>query len=134
MYLGIDYGKQRIGLALGKRFPKPFLVLENKSLDEIVEKIANICEENQISKIIFGIPENRDRNSQDLISEIKRIASELTKKISAEIIYEQESYTSTEAESLLKDHKKYDRTDKGKVDAMAATLILEQYIENRGER
>ena len=133
MFLGIDYGKKRIGLALGEKFPKPFLVLENNSLNEMVEKIAQVCSENQVDKIIVGMPENRGQNSEDLISDIKKFATELSNNVPLEIVYEPEAYTSTEAETLLKDHKKYDRNDKGKVDAMAATLLLEQYINKRGE-
>lgn len=133
MYLAIDYGKRRIGLALGERFPKPFLVLENNSLDEIVEKIKQICQENLVNKIVLGMPENRGQDSENLISEIKKLKSGLSKILSLEIIYEPEAYTSTEAEEFLKDHKKYDRDNKGTVDAMAATLLLEQYINKQGE-
>lgn len=120
-------------MALGAKYPKPFLVLENNSLDKISENIAKICSENQISKIIVGLPEDRGEESRELISQIKRMAARLTEMISLEIIYEPEAYTSSDAERYLKDHKKYDRNDKGQVDALAATLILEQYIEREGE-
>lgn len=133
MYLAIDYGKRRIGLALGERFPKPFLVLENNSLDEIVEKIKQICQENLVNKIVLGMPENRGQDSENLISEIEKLKSELSKILSLEIVYEPEAYTSTESERFLKDRKKYNRNDKGAVDAMAATLLLEQYINKQGE-
>ncbi len=133
MLLGIDYGKKRIGLALGEQYPKPFLVLENNSLDDTVIKISKICIKNQVTKIIIGMPENRGHGSESLISMIKKFASEISNKTGLEIIYEPEAYTSTEAEEFLKDHKKYDRDNKGAVDAMAATLLLEQYINKQGE-
>ena len=134
MYLGIDYGKKRIGLALGEQYPKPLLVLDNFGREENVQKIADICESHEVKKIIIGMPEDRGSDSQKLIVEINEFASDLSSLTSfAEMIFEPEAYTSTEAEELLKDHKKYDRNDKGKVDAMAATLLLEQYI-NRQEK
>lgn len=133
MYLGIDYGKKRIGLALGEKYPKPFLVLDNVSLSEIVEKIERICQENQVDKIVLGMPENRGQDSEILISQIKDFAAELSNKISTEIVYEPEAYTSTEAEEFLKNHKQYNRHDRGAVDALAATLLLEQYINRQGE-
>lgn len=133
MLLAIDYGKKRIGLALGEQYPKPFLVLENNSLDDTVIKISKICIENQVTKIIIGMPENRGHDSEYLISMIKKFASEISNKTDLKIIYEPEAYTSSEAESILKDHKKYDRDNKGAVDAMAATLLLEQYINKQGE-
>jgi len=133
MYLGIDYGKKRIGLAIGLIFPKPFLVLENNSKDESAKKIVQICREYNVNKIVIGMPENRGKDSEDLILEIKEFASKITHGQNLDIVYEPEAYTSVEAESFLKDHKKYDRADKGKVDAMAATLLLEQYINKMGE-
>jgi len=133
MFLAIDYGKKRIGLALGEKYPKPFLVLANNSLDEVIQKIEKVCQENQIDKIILGMPENRGRDSEDLMSDIEKFKLKLEASIGAEIIYEPEAYTSTEAEEFLKDHKKYDRDNKGAVDAMAATILLDQYINRQGE-
>lgn len=133
MFLGIDYGKKRIGLALGEKYPKPFLVLENNSLDETVIQISKICLENQVKKIVIGMPENRGQDSEDLISMIKKFAADLSSKTDLEIDYEPEAYTSAEAENVLKNHNKYDRNNKGAVDAMAATLLLEQYINKLNE-
>lgn len=135
MYLGIDYGKKRIGLALGEKFPKPFLVLQNFGPEENVQKIADICESYEVKKIIIGMPEDRGGDSQKLIAEIHEFASDLSSLTSyAEMIFEPEAYTSTEAEEFLKDHKKYDRNDKGKVDALAATILLEQYINEQEKK
>jgi len=131
MLLGIDYGKKRIGLALGEKFPKPFLVLDNDSCNAVVEKIKNICTENQVEKIIVGMPEDRGPDSKNIIAEIEKLTAKLKETVSIDIVYEPEPYTSVEAESFLKDHKKYDRNDKGKVDALAAALLLEQYINKK---
>jgi len=133
MLLGIDYGKKRIGLALGEKYPKPFLVLDNTSLNEISERIAKICLENQIEKIVMGMPENRGQSSEEVISQIKKLSSRLFEITNLKVVYEPEAYTSTQAESFLKDHHKYDRNNKGNIDAMAATLLLDQHINQKGE-
>jgi putative Holliday junction resolvase len=129
MYLAIDYGEKRIGLAIGMMIPKPFSVIENKGLDFVLENISSICIEEKITKIIIGIPEYDDGGESKLFNEIKSLGRSLAESCGAEIIYEPENFTSHEAERILKQKGTDFRLDKGKVDEMAATLLLEQYIE-----
>lgn len=128
MYLGIDYGKKRIGLALGQKLPKPLLTIENLNQNEVIGQIKNICDQNEVEKIIIGLPEEIDQNSADLKAEIKEFGAKVEKLTAKEVIFEPEAYTSVEAEERLKKSKHYDRMDKGKVDRESAVLLLEQYI------
>ena len=128
MYLGIDYGKKRIGLALGLSIPKPLLTIENSDQSEIVNQIKDICDQNEVEKIVIGLPEEIDQNSADLKAEIKEFAANVEKLTAKEIIFEPEAYTSVEAEERLKQSNQYDRSDKGRVDRESAVLLLEQYI------
>lgn len=129
MYLAIDYGEKRIGLAIGTVFPKPFLVVENTGRDEVVTKISDICIEEKVVKIVIGIPEYDDGGESKLFNEIKTLGRLLKERTGAEIIYEPENFTSHEAERILGEKGIDFRNDKGKVDELAATLLLEQYIE-----
>ena len=134
MFLGIDYGKKRIGLALGLTIPKPLLTIENSDQNKAINQIKNICQENEVEKIIIGLPEVINQSSTDLVLEIKEFGDIIEKSTDREIVYEPEAYSSVEAEERLKQLKKYDRADKGRVDQESAVLLLEQYInriENR---
>lgn len=133
MFLGIDYGKKRIGLALGSKIPRPLLTVENSDQNKVIDQIINICDKNEIDKIIIGLPEEIDQNSADLREEIKQFGNRIEKLTAIEIIYEPEAYTSVEAEERLKQSKQYDRMDKGRVDRESATLLLEQYINRNDE-
>lgn len=128
MYLGIDYGKKRIGLALGESIPRPFLVLDNVSETETLGKIIDICKKRKVEKIIIGLPEAIDEKSNILISEIKNLGRNIEKSIKAEVIYEPEAYSSVEAIERLKQLGQYDQNNKGQIDMESATLLLEQYI------
>ena len=131
MYLGIDYGKKRIGLAVGKIFPRGIGIIENKGGQEKnTEKIAQICQENEIKKIILGLPERSSGKEGDLAPEVRNFGQKLKEKIELPVIFESEQFTSCEAEQFLKNHtKKYDNKS-GKVDELAAIIILEQYIHS----
>lgn len=133
MYLGIDYGKKRIGLAVGHKFPSGIGVLDGDRDDHlIVEDISDICHEEEIEKIIIGFPERHHGEAGTLANEIKHFSQAVHKKTNLPVIFEPEAFTSTEAEEFLKKYTK-DRGHvsarrNGKVDELAAILILEQYI------
>ena len=131
MLLGIDFGKKRIGLALGEVIPRGIGVLDGtKPQSEIIEEISKICQENGIEKIVIGLPILGSGDEGNLASSIKEFGEKLGDATSALVLYEEEQYTSAEAERILVEGGvKYDRKE-GKVDEMAAILILEQYINN----
>ena len=55
MLLGIDYGEKRIGLATGDletKIASPFLIVENDKRESVLKKIKDVCEENEIEKIL----------------------------------------------------------------------------------
>lgn len=129
MFLGIDYGKKRIGMAIGSRFPKGIGTIENPdSFDILGEKIKNICSEYEIEKIIIGYPLPSSGKAGELGQEIEELKNILERETNLEVILEQEAYTSVEAEAELKERGIDVRREKGSVDELAAIIILEQYI------
>jgi len=132
MFLGIDFGKKRIGLALGEAIPRGIGFVDGtKSRHLILDEIAKICKEEEVSKIIIGLPFLGSGDEGFLATEARQFGVELTGKTMLPVLFEEEQYTSSEAERILSEGGvKYDRKD-GKVDEMAAILILEQYINNQ---
>jgi len=134
MFLGIDYGKKRIGLAVGSKFPRGIGVLDGDRNEHlIVTDIAEICHEEDVEKIIIGFPERHQGEAGTLANEIKQFAQAIHNKTNLPIVFEPEAFTSTEAEEFLKTHTKQPG-DKDKVDELAAVLILEQYIYKISEK
>ena len=113
---------------MGRRIPEPLLTIENSDQDKVVGQIKDICDKNEVEKIVIGLPEEVDQNSVDLKAEIKEFAAKVGKTTGLEAIYEPEAYTSVEAEERLKKSNQYDRMDKGRIDRESAALLLEQYI------
>lgn len=122
-YLGIDYGSKRIGLALSDESGKvafPHVILENNA--NLLEKIAKICEEKRVEKIVLGESLNLKREANLIMAEINKFKEKLTRVIGLEIILEPEWFTSALASRSAANKK-------AKVDDSAAALILQTYLD-----
>lgn len=129
--LAIDYGKKRIGLAVGSVIPKGIGVLDGaKPLEQIIEGIQKLIAEHEVEKIVLGMPYRSQGEKGTLAGEIEDFGKKLSEMTGLTIDYEPEEFTSVEAAQTLKDfgQKNY---DKGKIDEIAAVILLEQYIKSK---
>ncbi len=127
MYLAIDYGKKRIGLALGRVLPRGAGVIDaSKKREAIIFEIKEICRQNEVEKIVIGLPFRNQGEAGTLAGEIQNFGRDLERGTELPVVFEPEQFTSAEAERLLQDQS-YNRKS-GKTDEMAAVLILEQYL------
>lgn len=132
MYLAIDYGKKRIGLAVGQAIPKGIGFIDGtKSFDLISSEIKKICDDNEVKGIVIGLPVWSGGEEGGMAKEIKSFAGRLEKSIGLPIYFEPEQYTSEEAEEILKESNKHYPRKSGKVDELAAEIILEQFLSGR---
>ena len=131
-YLGIDYGEKRIGLAvsdLTNTIATSYkYIINNKSK---LANLNNIVKELNISHIVIGLPLllNGQKGEKAVIVEefAKNLANELGANI--EIIFEDERLTTVSAERILLEGDVSRKKRKGKIDALAATLILQKYLD-----
>ena len=132
MYLGIDYGKKRIGLAVGAIIPKPIEPIKNTGdIVFVVEKIYKIIQKYEIDKVVLGLPYRSQGEEGTTAPEIKKFAQYLEEKAGIEIIFEPEQFTTSEATMMLeRQGKKFDGRS-GEIDSIAAAIILEQYINSQ---
>lgn len=133
--LSLDYGKKRVGVASGDTefgiaFPR--MVIENKGLSGLIEKIKDICDELGVSKIVVGLPLNMDREEEDneMVVEVRYFVKELREVlVEVEVEFFDERLSSFEANKLLDDVKKHSgKLSLGK-DAYAAQIILQRFFD-----
>jgi len=133
-YLGVDFGKAKIGLAVADsetRIAFSFGVLKNDK--ELMRNLANIIEKKGIGKIIIGIssgPTARPQRNADGPPEIAKFAEYLKKELNIPIEFQNEIYSTREAERNLieKGAKKIKRFD----DQEAARIILQSWLDKKG--
>lgn len=127
-YLGIDYGKKRIGLALSDpegRIGFPLMQLQVFNFRLTAKEVKKIIRKEKIAKVIIGLPRGLQGQDTEQTREVSTFASKLEKAISIPVEFESEMLTTKIA--------KNSGVKKGHIDAAAAAIILQSYIdkENR---
>jgi len=127
-FLALDVGEKRIGLALGDSEVKiavPFGYLERS--DETIRQIIEIILDHEINTVVVGYPRNQSGEATQQTALVEEFAKQLMDiEIDAELVFQDESLTSVEAERRLGAVK-----DKGEIDAEAASIILQDYLEEQ---
>ena len=131
VYLGIDYGRARIGLAVSEmgRIARPLTVIKNKgdrrNLAAVREIVTRYCGgmTDRLPVVVCGLPCLADGKESDFAREVRRFGDFLGRELGVEVLYQNEYLTSVEAEELIRE-----RGLKDEVDAVAACLILQGYL------
>lgn len=129
--LAVDYGKKRIGLALGDTLLKiasPLYVLKNNG--GVIEKINELVGEYKVSLLIVGLPLTPRGRKGQRAGEVEEFVKKLREKLpqDVEILTWDERYTTKEADWLLKDLPQIRR--KKIRDSVSAYVILKEYLES----
>lgn len=131
--LAIDFGTKRVGAAIGDpasgfAFPLETYHRKNAVLDE--SHYRKLIAEHDVERIVIGLPLHTSGRE----SEISRLAREwgswLGKITQAPIIFRDERYTSSEAESILLSAKLQKAKRDDKRDRLAAQILLQNYFED----
>jgi len=129
--LGIDYGSKRIGLSFGDDIgvatPLPALI-ENDEKRRL-DSLAAIIQQRRITDVVIGWPLNMDDSVGPKAREVERFAERLRVDFSLPVHLIDERLTSMEAESSIPKHRRRDVRASGIVDSRAATLILQDYLD-----
>lgn len=119
--LGIDYAKKRVGIAISDENGKmafPFTVIPNN--DKILKEIIKIIKENNVSKIVLGLPLDLKNEPTHNTKPVLNFKKKLESVVKIPVILEKEFYTTKEAERVQGKIKQ--------IDASAAALILKHYL------
>lgn len=127
--LGLDVGVKRIGVAkvdTSTKIAIPVCTVEVDGTE--FEKIAKLANLNNTKFFVLGLPRSNEGNETKQSEYARNFGKILVKKIpGAKIRFQDESLTSVEAENRLKARKK--NWEKGEIDAEAASIILQDFIE-----
>jgi putative holliday junction resolvase len=135
--MGIDYGSRRVGIAVSD--PLRILTRGLGALDNrpgLLEEIATKVREEQVVLIVVGMPFAPDGGPGAKGEEIGRFIELLRTHVTLPVEVWDESFTSVDARQAFIDGgmKKRKRREKGRVDEMAARLLLQEYLESTHHR
>jgi putative Holliday junction resolvase len=129
--LAVDLGTRRVGLALsdpGRIISSPLETLAMASESALANRLIRLCAEKEVTTVVIGLPVSADGSEGPGCARARRLSGKLIEAgIRAELV--DETWSSRDAEQILREMGKNRRTAKEKVDAIAASLILRDYLE-----
>ena len=135
VYLGIDYGERRIGLShgddLGVAFPEAAATGETE--EERLSFIGQLIEHRGVDVLILGMPYHMNGSKGAKAREVEAFADRLREKFDRPVEFVDERLTSEEARKRLGKKLGSDRASRqsGVLDSAAATLILQDYLDQK---
>jgi putative holliday junction resolvase len=135
--LGIDYGERRIGIAVSdptRTIATAVKTLPNKP--DTLKIINQIAIDYAVSEIVVGLPLTLKGTDSEKTKEVRLFKEKLEQLGSIPVLFEDERLSTRQAASslLFMNTTRKQRRDKGKVDQMAAALILQSYLDRTRQR
>ncbi len=133
--LGIDYGDARTGIAISDLLCSivgSTTVIHSRRPEKTLEEICKIVQENEIGEIVMGLPRNMDGSEGPRAELCREFARQVEEAAGIPVKLWDERRTTVEAHNILSEHNYHGKKRKNTVDAVAASLILEGYLNFRG--
>jgi len=136
--LGIDYGRRRIGLALSDAsgtLASPFRTFERprsepETVSLICEEVARLAAaEDGLATIVVGWPLRLDGTPTSQTTAVEAFARAIGQATAVPVVLQDERLSSVEAESRLALKERDWRKRKSKLDAAAAAVVLQDYLD-----
>jgi putative Holliday junction resolvase len=136
--VGLDVGERRIGVAVSdvsRTLARPLGVLRPVGLDldavqVSADEIARLArEEDGVASIVVGLPRRLDGTATDMTQRVEHFARQLEARTALPVTLQDERLSSREAESRLALREKDWRKRKQRIDAAAAAVILQDYLD-----
>lgn len=132
--LGLDIGSKTIGVAVSDPMniiAQGLKTIERKDLDSDIDQLIEIAQDYGVDLIVVGKPLNMNNSEGKSIQRVMNIANRLADKSGIDLIYQDERLTSVSANKVLIDSNVRRENRKQYVDKIAATYILQTYLDWR---
>ena len=134
--MGLDYGTKTVGVAVSDSLGITAQGVEtitrksNKKLRQTLARIEELVEEYQIEKIVLGFPKNMNNTLGDRAEETIEFQAMVERRTGLEVVLWDERLTTMESERILKEAGIRREHRKERIDWMAASLILQSYMDS----
>jgi putative Holliday junction resolvase len=132
--MALDVGDKRIGVAVSDPFgwtSAKMLTVDVNEDEDVVERLKRLIAEEGVGKIITGLPRNMDGTDSEQTKKVRRFAETLESVVDVPIqLWDERLSTVAATKSLLQAGLKR-RQRKRVVDGVAASLILQSYLDSR---
>ena len=135
--MAIDYGDAHTGVALSD--PTGLLAgtvttIHSRKAETVLEELGRLIQENHVEELVMGFPRNMDGTEGPRAQLYRDFARELEQRAGMPVVLWDERRTTVDAHRILFEAGKNAKKRKKTVDAVAASLILEGYLEFRRQK
>jgi putative holliday junction resolvase len=135
--LAIDPGTVRLGLALSDpsgTIAQPLSVLARRSETEDLKALTELAERHEVGMIVIGLPRLMDGRLDTAAQQAQAFGAQVARATGRPVAYWDERLTSVAAERYLIEQGKRRSKRRQEIDRMAATLLLQGYLDYRAGR
>lgn len=132
--LGVDLGKARTGIAIcdsGELLASPLTVLHEHNQERLVVGIASLAKEHRAQCLAVGLPRNMDGSEGESAQNAREVGALLQEAAGIPVEFVDERGTTVTAHGYLNETNTRGKRRKAVVDAVAATVILQNYLDYR---
>ena len=131
-FMGLDYGNSRIGIAFSDftaTIATADSIYKSRGQEEDLNYLSSYAKENDVSGIVLGLPFNADGTESEMSLKVKDFGRALEDYSQIKVFYQDERYTSFEAEEYLKEAGLKWEDRKKLLDKVSAQIILQNYLD-----
>ena len=131
--LALDHGTKRIGVAISdelKMIAQPLEYIPAEPFSGVLERLRTLVREKEVDQIVVGMPRNMDGSYGEAAAKVREFVTVLREAIPLPLRTWDERLTSSQANRVLVEGGVRRQDRKEKVDAMAAALLLQGYLDS----
>lgn len=132
--MGIDFGLSRIGIALSdetKFLASPYTTYYRKRDDSDIDYFINLIEQHKVDEIVCGLPMNMQGEEQEIAVLTREFMAKIVDRRDIPVTFVDERLSSAMAEDYLRETERDWRKRKERLDSVAASIILQDYLDYR---
>ena len=132
--MAVDLGKARTGIALCDKtelLASPLTQINEYNREKLLYKISDLAKEKRAELLVVGLPKNMDGSEGESAKNARSFADELAEKTGLPVDMQDERGTTITAHNYLNATDTRGKKRKSVVDALAATIILEDYLNRK---
>jgi putative Holliday junction resolvase len=132
--MALDYGERGVGVAISDELqliarPLTTIRREKKRYAQVIERIRELVDENEVATLVVGLPLNMERGPA--VERVESFISDLRRGVSIPIVTVDERLTSREADRIMREMGVGVRERRARSDEYAASVILQDYIDEQ---
>ena len=131
--LALDIGEKRIGVAisdLGQTLARSLQVIQRSSRQEDFAAVARLAEEYGVEKVVVGYPRSLDGMAGAQAKRVECYTADLAKALTVPVLLWDERFSTVIAERLMRQAGLGGDKKRERVDAVAAAVILQDYLDS----